>query len=167
MIEILVCLVVGITDGDTLKARCGERGAYNQVTVRLAEIDAPESGQAFGKRARASLATLCFGTWARIEAQKRDKYGRTVARVQCRGLDASAEQVRAGMAWHYRAYATDAAFADLELSAQSSRLGLWADATPVPPWEWRAARQGAKASTPTWQRLPRFDLQPMGGVAED
>lgn len=37
------CLVVGIADGDTLTARCGQPGAYEQVKVRLAEIDAPDS----------------------------------------------------------------------------------------------------------------------------
>lgn len=54
------CLVVGITDGDTLKARCGVAGSYEQRIFRLAAIDAPEKGQAFGQRSRQSLAGLCF-----------------------------------------------------------------------------------------------------------
>lgn len=40
----LVCLVVGISDGDTLTARCPTNDAahpFIQVKVRLAEIDAP------------------------------------------------------------------------------------------------------------------------------
>ena len=43
MLEILFCLVVGITDGDILKARCGEPGSYEQVRVRIVAIDVPES----------------------------------------------------------------------------------------------------------------------------
>ena len=38
----LVCLVVEVSDGDTLTARCGEPGQYEQVKVRLQGIDAPE-----------------------------------------------------------------------------------------------------------------------------
>ena len=34
-----------------------------------------------------------------------DRYGRTVARVECDGTDASAAQVRAGMAWAFLRYA--------------------------------------------------------------
>lgn len=43
------CLIVGVSDGDTLKARCGLSGAYEQVTIRINEIDAPEKGQPFGQ----------------------------------------------------------------------------------------------------------------------
>ena len=54
----LLCLVVGISDGDTLTARCGEHGQYEQVKVRLQGIDAPERKQPFGERARQALAEL-------------------------------------------------------------------------------------------------------------
>lgn len=91
-----------------------QSAAYEQVTVRLAEIDAPEKGQAFGQRSKLSLATLCCAQWATIEKlssdfkASRDRYGRTVARVQCRGRDASSEQVRRGMAWFFPRYGKDA-----------------------------------------------------------
>ena len=52
----LLCLVVGIVDGDTLKARC----EGNQVTIRLAEIHAPEKRQPFNKESKQSLSDLCF-----------------------------------------------------------------------------------------------------------
>jgi endonuclease YncB( thermonuclease family) len=53
----LLCLVVGITDGDTIKVRCGEEP---QAVVRLAEIDAAEKEQAWASAAgsiRPSCAT--------------------------------------------------------------------------------------------------------------
>ena len=56
----LLCLVIGISDGRTLTARCGESDAYEQVTVRLQGIDAPERKQPFGERARQALAELTF-----------------------------------------------------------------------------------------------------------
>lgn len=135
--SVVLCLVVGISDGDTLKARCGDPGGYEQVTVRLAEIDAPEKGQAFGQRSKQSLSSLCFGQWATIKPQTLDRYGRTVARVECRGEDASAEQARAGMAWFFPRYGKDASIRALEGLARGSKAGLWADPFPVPPWEWR------------------------------
>lgn len=39
--------------------------------------------------------------------QTTDRYGRTVARVECDGVDANAEQVRAGMASVFDRYMTD------------------------------------------------------------
>ncbi len=38
----LLCLVVGVSDGDTLKVRCGTPGTYQQLTLRLSAVDAPE-----------------------------------------------------------------------------------------------------------------------------
>lgn len=52
----LICLVVEVSDDDTLTARCGEPGRYEQVKVRLQGIDAPERKQPFGERARQALA---------------------------------------------------------------------------------------------------------------
>ncbi len=91
---VLLCLIVAITDGDTLKARCGEPGSFQQVTVRLAEIDAPEKAQAFGERSRQHLDDLRFEK-AHVRVATKNRYGRTVAKVECEGRDANAEQVRA------------------------------------------------------------------------
>lgn len=137
MITSLVCLVVAIADGDTLTARCGEPGAYQQVKVRLAEIDAPEKAQPFGNRSRQHLAELCFQQQATIRPTTKDRYGRTVARVECQGQDANLLQVRAGMAWAYTKYLTDPAIAREQDAARAARVGLWADQAPVPPWDWR------------------------------
>jgi endonuclease YncB( thermonuclease family) len=137
MAPILFCLIVGIADGDTLTARCGQPGAYEQIKVRLAGIDAPEWSQPFGRRSRQSLASLCWQKQAEIEPTDKDIYGRTVARVACSGQDANAAQVSSGMAWAYTQYLADPRIAQLEAVARSERRGLWADPHPVPPWEWR------------------------------
>lgn len=135
-----ICLVVAVTDGDTIKARCGEPGAYAQVTIRLAEIDAPEKRQSFGNRSKGALSGLCMEVQAAIRPVTRDRYGRTVARVECRGQDASAAQVRQGMAWAFTRYLTDPSIKVHEDAARNARIGLWADPAPLPPWEWRASK---------------------------
>ena len=135
--EILFCLVVGVADGDTLTVRCGEPGTYGQVKIRLAEIDAPKKKQAFGQRSKQHLSDLCFQQLATITPRTTDRYGRTVARVQCDGQDANAAMVSAGMAWAYTKYLPDPVVKRLEMQARAGRVGLWADAAPVPPWEFR------------------------------
>ncbi len=145
MIDVLLCLVIGVTDGDTVTARCGEPGAYQQVQVRLAEIDAPERKQPFGTVSRQHLAALCFQERATITPEKIDRYGRTVGRVSCRGKDASIEQVRAGLAWAYTKYLNDPLIGEMEASARSQRVGLWGAPEPVPPWEWRKSSKSLAA----------------------
>lgn len=133
----MLCLVVAITDGDTIKARCGDPGHYDQINVRLSEIDAPEKAQPFGQVSKKALSDLCYMQQATIQPQKKDRYGRTVARIECQGKDANTEQVRAGMAWVYDRYVTDKSLYRLQEQARQARMGLWSDPTPTPPWEWR------------------------------
>jgi micrococcal nuclease len=129
--------VVAVHDGDTVTVlRGGE-----QVKLRLACIDAPERGQAFGSRSRDLLAELVMGRAVTLEVIDRDQYGRTVARLHVDGNDVNLAMVRAGLAWHYRYHCPDdAALAAAEAEAREARRGLWADAHPEAPWEWRRHR---------------------------
>lgn len=51
--------------------------------------------------------------------------------------------VTRGFAWHYKAYEREQSANDRKLydfaeqDARAGRRGLWADAEPVPPWEFR------------------------------
>ena len=110
--------------------------------IRLADIDAPEWKQAYGKDSRASLFHMCGLKLATAETRGEDRYGRTLARVTCAGVDANAEQVRQGWAWVYVRYAPkNSPLNALERDARLGKHGLWADTDPVPPWEWRRARR--------------------------
>jgi endonuclease YncB( thermonuclease family) len=124
-----------VSDGDTIKVRCGEG---DQLTIRLSGIDAPEKAQPYGQRSKEALSALCYQVQATITPKTKDRYGRTVADVECRGKDAGAEQVRTGMAWVYVKYAKGyEALYPLQDAAKAAKLGLWADPAPEPPWEWR------------------------------
>ena len=137
---LLLCVVVGISDGDTLTARCKNGRGSTTVKVRLAEIDAPETAQRFGRRSKRHLSDLCFRQAAEIRPVATDSYGRTVAHVRCGAMDAGGEQVRVGMAWVFTRYAPrSSALHQVELDARSARRGLWIDRNPVAPWEWRVA----------------------------
>lgn len=132
---LLFCFVVGISDGDTLSARCD--GFQEQIKVRLAEIDAPEKKQPWVNRSKQALSEMCFMKKAELRVMARDRYGRTVATVVCNGTNANREQVKRGMAWVYDKYVKDASLYDVQREAKAARLGLWNDPAPAPPWEWR------------------------------
>ena len=112
----LLCLIVGISDGDTLTARYGQSGAYEQIKVRLSGIDAPERKQPYGERSRQALAELAFQKEAELRCGKLDRYKRHVCSVWVapaaapngpRTLDAGLEMLSQGMAWWYRKYSRE------------------------------------------------------------
>jgi endonuclease YncB( thermonuclease family) len=111
------------------------------VTVRLAEIDAPEKRQAYGQEATEQLAVLVAGQWVRVVYSTKDMYGRVVGRLFCGSLDVNAIMVISGYAWVYRQYSKDHGLVELEEAAQTSKSGLWKDSSPVPPWEWRRSKR--------------------------
>jgi endonuclease YncB( thermonuclease family) len=126
--------VVSVQDGDTLTVLVEQR----QLRVRLTDIDAPELRQPYGTRSRQSLAELCFGKIAALDVRGQDRYKRAIARVTCDGRDANAEQVRRGYAWTYTRFApADSPLHAIQNEARAVRRGLWADPSPVPPWDWR------------------------------
>ena len=132
--------VVGVSDGDTITVL---DVAKVQHKIRLMGIDAPEKAQPFGQRSKQHLSDLVFAKQVKIESDKVDKYGRTVGKVIVNGTDANLEQIRAGLGWHYKKYQKEQSqvdrvtYANAETTAKSQKLGLWADAKPTPPWEWR------------------------------
>lgn len=137
---ILLCLVVGVTDGDTLTVRCGESP---QERVRLAEIDAPERRQPFGTKAKQALSELAYGAEATVRVSSRDRYGRLIAHVVVDGRDVGWTMVEQGMAWCYEGYVKDSTCHLRQDRARATKVGLWADPEPTPPWKWR--RRGASS----------------------
>lgn len=136
--------VVGVSDGDTITVL---DAAKQQHKIRLVGIDAPEKGQAFGNASKDNLSRLIFDRRVEARCHKRDRYSREVCAVLIGARDAGLEQLRAGMAWHYKRFEDEQSpagrieFADAEDRARAARLGLWQDAKPVPPWEWRTSRR--------------------------
>ncbi len=125
--------VIFVADGDTLTVLVSNR----QVRVRLVEIDAPERGQAYGTRSRQSLADMAHGKIVRVITTGPDRFGRELGRVYAGNVDVNAEQVRRGMAWVFDRYVTDRSLYTLQSDAKAAKRGLWAETSPLPPWEWR------------------------------
>ena len=132
--------VVGVADGDTITVL---DATNTQHKIRLQGIDAPEKAQAFGQKSKPSLHRLVHSKQVTVEFQKKDKYGRIVGKVVLNGNDVCLEQVKLGMAWHYKQYESEQtteesdAYAQAELAARTKTIGIWKDKNPIPPWEFR------------------------------
>lgn len=149
------CKVVGVSDGDTLTCLANR----TQLKVRLQYIDAPEKAQAFGNRAKQTLASLVFKKDIRLISTGYDKYDRILAVVYDDQANINLTLVQKGMAWAYRQ--TQPIYQQAQAEAQWNRIGLWQDANPINPADWRAKQ--SESSTPFWQKI--FPKRPLATSA--
>ena len=123
-----------------------------QYKIRLAGIDAPEKKQPFGNVSKKSLSDLVYGKQISVDYDKQDRYGRTVGKVIVQGIDANLQQVKRGFAWFYKKYQNEMVLEDrldylhAQQAAEQSKVGLWVDQSPIPPWDFRKSK---KAATPS------------------
>jgi endonuclease YncB( thermonuclease family) len=149
--------VVKIADGDTVTI-VDDSGKKHRI--RLMGIDAPEKAQPYGDVSTQSLVELVSDKAVTIEYQKRDRYKRIIGKVlvdppgevfcmalDCvKKIDAGLEQIRRGLAWHYKKYQGEQSeedretYGEAEVEAREKQLGLWKDGKPMAPWEWRRNR---------------------------
>jgi len=138
--DTLLGKVINVADGDTITIL---DDTNTQHKIRLTGIDAPEKRQAFGNVSKQSLADMVAGQSVAVEWVKADKYGRKLGKVLLAGLDCNLVQIKRGLAWHYKQYQREQSptdqksYAAAEIEARAAKLGLWRDADPVPPWEFR------------------------------
>jgi endonuclease YncB( thermonuclease family) len=155
--ETLVGKVVGITDGDTITVL---DDANRQHKIRLSGIDAPEKDQEFGSRSKQNLSELVYGKNVSVEWSKTDKYGRTLGKVLVDGKDVNLSQVKAGLAWHYKAYENEQsqedrqAYADAENNARAKRIGLLSSGQATPPWDYRHGKAPASSASSSSTAAP-------------
>jgi endonuclease YncB( thermonuclease family) len=145
--------------GATLQARVVEVPSGNTLVVsnisralriKLKGIAPPEAGQPFSDTARDHLRTLVFDKAVSVEYTHLGD-GYLEAKIFLNGLDVASQMIRDGVAWYDHAgdYQLSESDRDLYLRceqvARSEKRGLWQDAMPVAPWEFR--RKQAEASS--------------------
>lgn len=150
--------VIHVADGDTVTVLDDQHRSHK---IRLAGIDAPERGQPFGRRATEALSKLAKNRRVVVSGGKTDRYQRRigiirVAPADCMScapsVDVGLSLINAGLAWHYRAYEREQSRSDREQyrlaedAARARQDGLWTDAAPTPPWDWRRARRDGNTS---------------------
>ena len=133
--------VVSVLDGDTVEVLVAKR----PYRIRLYGIDCPEKGQAFGDKARAFTSAQLFGKEVEVRVVDVDRYGRYVGEIiQADGSIVNLAILRAGFAWWYSQFSKDELYRQAEAAARSEQAGLWADAHPEPPWQFRRERKESR-----------------------
>ena len=148
-IRVIQGVVVKVADGDTVTVNSDGI----KLKVRLYGVDAPEvervnnrsgiiskPGQPYGDEAYRALATKVLRQSVRLDIMAMDRYRRSVAVIWRDGRSINKEMVAEGWAWAYRQY-LDRPYASeyisLEEEARRQQRGLWRQANPMPPWEFR------------------------------
>ena len=138
----IVARVVEVKDGDSIFVFSKELGRFE---IRMANIDAPETskksglpGQPFSQAALRNLSKLILARDVSINCSKSaDYYQRgPVCSVMHDGTDINLAQIQAGLAWADH-YASPPEYKTAMRMAQESKKGIWSDANPVEPWNWR------------------------------
>lgn len=134
--------VVSVTDGDTVVV---ETRRKDVLRVRFYGVDAPETAtehwptQAYGEAASRFMQQLVGGRAVSVRLTGERTHGREVGEVFVEGRSASRELLRAGLGWWNTKFARhDGDLERLEQAARLTRRGLWQEAAPVPPWQYRA-----------------------------
>jgi endonuclease YncB( thermonuclease family) len=116
------------------------------LKVRLKGIAPPETGQPFSDAAREHLKLLVFDKAVFVEYTDLSN-GYLEARVTLNGVDIASQMLRDGVAWYDHTINYGLSDADRELytsceqAARAEKRGIWSDANPTAPWEFRRAQQ--------------------------
>jgi endonuclease YncB( thermonuclease family) len=144
-ISLIQGTVIVVYDGDTISVQSTDGKIY---AIRMQGIDAPEGKQNYGDRSQKSLSDLIFDKNVIVVIDKKDLYDRYIGNVYYDGQDVSLLQIKSGMAWYFKKYSEDQTaenrkrYAQTESDARSSRIGLWQEEEPTPPWEFRGEVTG-------------------------
>lgn len=126
--------LVRVIDGDTYLLQVG----IIRQTVRLLNVDCPETNQSFGTEATHQVKSW-FASARQITLKMNrypDKYGRKLGHVWLDGKPMDSLLTANGYAWVSR-YGRNLKLRRLEQSAWIRGIGLWKQKNPVPPWVWR------------------------------
>lgn len=143
-----------VIDGDTLilidddiqyikrdRVVIKQQGKYK---IRLANIDAPEKSQRFGKQSKQYLSKLIGESRIVVRFHQIDIYGRIVGvvyLVNSIGIvsyeSVNECMVRDGYAWWYKGYSKRIQYGQLEEEARKKKLGIWREERNEKPWEYR------------------------------
>lgn len=128
--------VVKVIDGDTVDILTANK---QKIRVRLLDIDAPESKQAYGNASRKYLASLIAAKNVFVKESKKDIYERSLGTIFLNEMNINEKMVENGYAWAYRykGVANNKLMVKLETRAKQNKKELWKDKHPIAPWNYR------------------------------
>lgn len=131
--------VVGVSAGDALTVMQSGR----PKKIRLYGSDCPEKGQPYFEEARKFSSEIALGKEVRVITRTVDEGGITHGDVILPdGKTLNRELVKAGLAWWHRTHASEVKeLGSLEQKAKEAKRGLWQDAQPTAPWDYRQQKK--------------------------
>jgi endonuclease YncB( thermonuclease family) len=125
-----------VIDGDTLVVWADNHA----IKVRLYGVDCPEYGQPYAREAKYFSQERVLGKRVVIEKVTEDSYGRTIAFVRYGDDLLNEDLVKSGYAWVSPKYCKKDlcdSWKEKERRARKDKLGLWQEAHPESPWQWK------------------------------
>jgi len=127
-----------VKDGTNIFVKSGEK----TYEVKLYGIDCPAAEQDFSGQSKQYAEDMLKGRDVWVDVKRLDHSRRYVSKVVVDGKDASVELARAGLAWYDSRVYSEPAVAGAQAEAQSMKIGIWSQARPVAPWDYRYSKSG-------------------------
>lgn len=148
--------VVGTPAGDILTVL---PDGPEKIAVSLYGIMTPGRDQPYFKEAMQFTTDMVTGKIVDVEVVKKNQSGQPVGIVRVDGRCLNEELIRAGWAWVSRHHGDKTPprpdWLEMEKTARESKIGLWQDKNPMPPWRWRKLQNSY--STIKKQKLDQED----------
>ncbi|MFN5467503.1 MAG: thermonuclease family protein [Pirellulaceae bacterium] len=133
--------VIKVIDGDSIVIQDDKE---HSIEVQLEGLDAPEFQQPFGKESKELLSEKLLKKDVSIQWEKEDNYKRKLGWVFHEDRNINLWMIEKGAAWHYAQYNKEESFSNAQQVAKKAKLGLWDEAMPQPPWDYRRANRSNK-----------------------
>ncbi|AZS49803.1 hypothetical protein DM558_02960 [Entomomonas moraniae] len=137
MLNIFFCMILSVNNGGSLVANCRPENKYikqefNNITLMVADIDAPFNNQLYAEESKQNLTKLCLNKEAEVEVHLYNNQF-IFGAVSCENKDVAKFQVASGMA----KVSENSKFNDnidslleYEQKAQNQKVGIWKNITP-------------------------------------
>lgn len=147
-------IVMAVHDGDSYKVQFQD-SARTTVWVRLWGADCPEIrsnhvsvSQPFGVEIGDTMRVFLKKQRVYVDTLYRDLYNRPVAKIKYNGQDITEYIIGRGYAWYYSSANMSTKnrnkLKQLQLKAQTEKVGLWAGENPINPSVFRRGHKTGK-----------------------
>ena len=112
--------------------------------IDLYGIDCPEKRQNFGDVSKTFTMSRLQGKVVDVEPIGKNRYGQPTAIVTVNGRIMNVELLKSGLAWVHSQSCTRPEckeWKEIQRTAKREKVGLWSEVNPIPPWEFRKAKQ--------------------------
>ena len=133
--------VTAIVDGDSFTLVSQKL----PVKIRLLAVAVPEGNQAYSAVARQHLSDLILNKYVVVRYSALQEF--LVGQVLIGDMDIGAQMIRDGVAWYDKSEERMLSETERQVyamsmdAARNEHRGLWQDATPVAPWDYRKAQE--------------------------